>query len=344
MTQAPAKPLHLSLVAVPDSLLWPVSGLYEVLNAFPQFSTMLDALPPTPPFDVDIVAPSRSLSQAASGLALTPDRTLDEVTATDIIVVPSMFVENNDWQPGRYSDVVEWLSAMHARGTRICSACSGAMLLAETGLLNGREATLHWAFAPTFRRNFPDVRLRIDQVLIVTGENDELVMSGASAGWHDLLLYLVAHHVGATVAQAMSKMLLLQWHPEGQAPYVTFREPTDHGDKVILELQTWLGAHFRVANPVERMRERSGLPERSFKRRFKLATTLSPLEYVHQVRVEEAKRRLERTGAAIDEISCDVGYENPAFFRRLFKRVTGMTPSAYRRQFRLPDLERTPAR
>lgn len=332
-------PLHLSLIAVPDAMMWPVSGLYEVLNSFHQLGAFSDDIPSTPPFQVEIVAPSRSLTRAASGLSLNPDRTLDEVESTDILVLPSMFVENNQWVPGRYPEVVDWMSTMHRQGTRLCSACSGALLLAETGLLTGREATIHWAFAPTFRRNFPDVRLRLEQVLVISGQRGELVMSGASAGWHDLLLYLVASHVGPTVAQVIAKMMLLQWHPEGQAPYVTFREPVEHGDKVVLKLQTWLRKHYRAANPVEEMNAMSGLSERSFKRRFKRATEYSPLTYVQHLRIEEAKRRLERTEDSVEGIGHEVGYENPAFFRRLFKRITGVTPSAYRRKFQLPVYE-----
>lgn len=337
MTQTRSGPLHVSLVAVPDALLWPVSGIYEALNSFPELRTVSDAVPETPPFDVDIVSPSRSLSHAASGLALTPHRTLREVASTDIVIVPAMFVEDGIWRPGRYPEVVAWLSSMHDRGARICSACSGALLLAETGLLDGRDATFHWALVQTFRRNFPGVRLRLDQVLIVAGDRDEIVMSGGSAGWHDLLLYLVATTVGPTVAQVMSRMMLLPWHREGQAPYVTFQEPTDHGDRVVRELQVWLRKHYAAANPVERMHARAGLTERSFKRRFKLATGMPPLEYVQRLRVEEAKRRLERTTTPVEEVSVAVGYENPAFFRRLFKRIAGLSPSAYRRRFQLPD-------
>lgn len=336
MTQTRAGPLHVSLVAVPDALLGPVSGIYEALNSFPEIRSVSDAVPKDPPFDVDIVSPSRSLSQAASGMALTPHRTLGEVTSTDIVIVPAMFVEDGVWRPGRYPEVVDWLAFMHGRGARVCSACSGALLVAETGLLDGRDATVHWALARTFRRNFPGVRLRVDQMLVIAGARDEIVMSGGSAGWHDLLLYLVAATVGPTVAQVLSKVLLFPWHPEGQAPYVTFLEPTDHGDRVVRELQVWLRKHYAAVNPVGRMQARAGLTERSFKRRFKLATGMPPLEYVQRLRVEEAKRRLERTTTPVDEVSVAVGYENPAFFRRLFKRIAGLSPSAYRRRFQLP--------
>jgi transcriptional regulator GlxA family with amidase domain len=219
----------------------------------------------------------------------------------------------------------------------LCSACSGVLLLAETGLLDGKEATIHWAYARTFRHNFPNVRLSLEKVLVTAGERQQFVMSGASASWHDLVLYLVARHVGPTAAQAIAKFMLLQWHVDGQAPYVVFEAPTDHGDAVVLDAQRWLSESFSIAAPVEQMVKRSSLAERSFKRRFSRATGYSPIVYVQHVRIEEAKRRLERTDEPIEEISWAIGYEDPAFFRRLFKRITRVTPGDYRRKFRLPD-------
>jgi transcriptional regulator GlxA family with amidase domain len=141
----------------------------------------------------------------------------------------------------------------------------------------------------------------------------------------------------------VAKFMLLQWHADGQASYVTFMPPTDHGDSIVLRLQEWLRNHYAVASPVEEMVRLSGLPERSIKRRFTQATGYSPIAYVQRLRVEEAKRRLERTDASIDDVSWSVGYEDPAFFRRLFKRVTHMTPGDYRRKFRLPDFVRPEA-
>jgi transcriptional regulator GlxA family with amidase domain len=141
-------------------------------------------------------------------------------------------------------------------------------------------------------------------------------------------------------AQAIAKFMLLQWHEDGQAPYIVFETPTTHGDGVILDSQEWLADHFTVATPVDEMVRRSGLVERTFKRRFKKATGYSPITYVQHLRVEEAKHRLERTDAPIDEISWNVGYEDSAFFRRLFKRITRITPGAYRRKFQLPDFAR----
>jgi transcriptional regulator GlxA family with amidase domain len=229
---------------------------------------------------------------------------------------------------------------MHRRGALLCSACSGIFLLAETGLFDGMDATVHFGYARPFADAFPQVPVHPERVLVISGAREELISSGASMTWHDLVLYLIARHAGATAAQDVARFFALQWHRDGLAPYIGFAGRTDHGDSAIGAAQAWVATHFSVANPVEEMARRAGLAERTFKRRFAAATGLSPIGYVQRLRIEDAKRRLERTEASVDEISWRVGYEDPAFFRRLFKRVTGLAPGAYRRRFRIPDYAR----
>jgi transcriptional regulator GlxA family with amidase domain len=328
-------PLHVSLVGTPDSQVSPLSGLYETFNAFGLLARFEPDLP-TQPFIVEIVAPGKDAPCGASGLPLGAHRILDEVERTDIAIVPLMAVNGPDWVTGRYPRLVDWLRRMHRNGAMLCSACTGVLLLAETGLLDGREATIHWAFARTFRRNFPEVRLRTEEVLIIAGDHQEFVMTGGVMSWHDLALHLMARHVGPTAAQAMGRLLMLQSHGEGQAPYIAFSPRLDHGDALILRLQEWLHTRHMIADPVEELVARSGLARRSLERRFRNATGCSPIMYVQNLRIETAKRLLERTGVPIEQISQDVGYENSAFFRRLFKCATRLTPGAYRRKFQMP--------
>jgi transcriptional regulator GlxA family with amidase domain len=334
------EPLRVSLVVLPDAAIGSLTGMYDTLSCFPLLATFDDAVPTEPPFAVELVAATPGPASTASGIDVPVHRTIAEPGSTDIAIVPSLLVPGAVWEQGRYPELVAWLREAHDGGALLCSACSGALLIAETGVLAGRSATIHPAYAPTFRENYPDVRLLLDQVLVATGEREELVMSGASASWHDLVLYLVARHVGPTTAQALAKFMLLQWHTDGQRPYVPFHPPTDHGDAIVLEAQEWLRAGHAVAAPVSELVERSGLPERTFKRRFAQATGYPPIAYVQHVRVEEAKRRLERTSESVDAISYLVGYEDPASFRRLFKRITGVTPAAYRRKLQLPAFAR----
>ncbi len=328
-------PLRVSLVVIPDAMVSSLSGIYDVFNCLPLLATFEETVPEQNPFRVELVGTTRAPTDTASGLPMPTERSLDEVDDADIVILPSVMVGDGEWVPGRYPAVVDWLARSHERGATLCSACSGVLLLAETGLLDGLDATIHWAYARTFRENFPAVRLRLEKVLVASGERDELVMSGASASWHDLVLYLVARTVGAGAAQAIAKFMLLQWHADGQAPYAVFQPPTDHRDAVVLDAQRWLETHFTVASPVEEMVARSGLAARTFKRRFKKATGHAPIAYVQNLRVEDAKRRLERTDEPIDEIGWKVGYAEPAFFRRLFKRLTGIPPGAYRRKFQI---------
>jgi transcriptional regulator GlxA family with amidase domain len=222
----------------------------------------------------------------------------------------------------------------------ICSACSGLFLLGETGLFDGKDATVHFAYARAFSAAYPAIAIHPERVLVISGLREELVSSGASTTWHDLVLYLIARFAGATMAQDVARTFALQWHHDGLTPYIVFEGRIDHGDGEIQSAQRWLREHFSVANPVEEMIKRSKLAERTFKRRFTSATGLTPLAYVQRLRIEDAKRRLERTDASVDEISWRVGYEDPAFFRRLFKRTSGLTPGAYRKRFRIPEFAR----
>jgi transcriptional regulator GlxA family with amidase domain len=335
------RPLHVSLVAIPDAVISTLTGIYDVLGSF----RMLDgepSIPVEPPFTIEIVATRSGSVPLASGIPVEAHRAASDVDATDIIIVPSVLLGVEGWKVGRYPELVQWVRQRHAHGALLCSACSGVFLLAETGLFDGQDATVHWGYADAFARTFPNIPVHPERVLIVSGAREELITSGASMTWHDLILYLIARHVGATAAQTVARFFALQWHHDGLAPYIVFQGRTDHGDAAIANAQSWLSTHFSVASPVEEMVRRSGIAGRTFKRRFKEATGFAPIDYVQRLRIEDAKRRLERTNAPADEISWQVGYEDAAFFRRLFKRMTGLTPGAYRRRFQVPVFARTP--
>jgi transcriptional regulator GlxA family with amidase domain len=330
-------PYRVSLLVIPEAMTFTLNGLYEVLNSFGMLATHDYALPREPPFRVEIVGAKRGLSPTASGLPVLAQASVGEVAATDLVIIPSVIVQGGEWIKGRHPDVVQWLRAMHSGGATLCSACSGLMLLAETGLLSGKEATMHWAYEQTFRRNFPDVLLRLEEMLVTAGERQEFVMSGAAMAWHDLVLYLIERYVGAASSQSIARFFGMRWHDDGQSPYISFAPSTSHGDATVADAQGWLERNFSIANPVDEMVGRSGIPERTFKRRFTQATGVAPLDYVQRLRVEFAKRRLEQSDSAIDEISWAVGYEDLAFFRRLFTRVTGVPPGVYRRKYRVPS-------
>ncbi len=326
---------HVSLVALPDGAVSTLYGIFDAMNA----KSLMDPSPGGSPFQVEIVGETAGPLALASGVPIEVQRSIDGLETSDIVIVPSVVVRGV-WQKGRYPRLVAWLRRMHERGAVLCSACSGIFLLAETGLFDGKDATVHFGYAQTFCSVYPNVAIHPDRVLVIAGSRDELVSSGASTTWHDMVLYLIARFSGATSAQDVARMFALQWHQDGLTPYIVFEGKSDHGDGEIQSAQGWLSEHFAVASPVEEVIKRSKLAERTFKRRFTTATGLTPIAYVQRLRIEDAKRRLERTDAPVDEISWRVGYEDAAFFRRLFKRTTGLAPGAYRKRFRIPEFAR----
>ncbi|MCZ0963185.1 GlxA family transcriptional regulator [Paracoccus benzoatiresistens] len=325
----------MGIVAVPEAGLATLSGIFDVLNSLSWLAGR-DGIPPDPPFRVELLGEGDGPVQLASGITLPLDGAA-QGRPCDLVIVPSLFVRDDGWTPGRYPGLVRWILERHGAGATICSACSGLFLIAETGLFDGVDATIHWPYARMFTAQYPAVRAHPDRALIVAGPRGELVSSGASTSWHDLVLYLIGREAGPAAAQAVCKVFALQRHVDGLAPFMVFDPPRGHGDALVEASQAWLDSHASVAFPVREMVSRSGLSERGFSRRFQAATGHSPLDYVQHLRVEHAKRRLERTLEPIEQVAWAVGYEDPSAFRRLFARIAGISPGQYRRQFAQPD-------
>ncbi len=325
-------PVRISLLAMPDVYLSSLSGFYDT------FTVASDMAGKRVRLEVEVVAASRELESHASRMPIVAHRTLDEVVDPDVVIVPTTLANGAEWVEGAHPVEAAWLQDVHGRGSTVCSACSGALLLAEAGLLDGRDITTHWNLAGAFRERFPSVRLLLEHELVASGPDGTIITSGASAAWHDLALYVIARFGGDELAYEVGKFFMYQWHSDGQALYVDFEERLDHGDAAVLRVQAWLASNFSSPTPVEAMTEQSGLAARSFKRRCLDATGHSPISYVQQLRVQQAKRMLARTELSIEDIAWRVGYEDSSAFHRLFKRITRVTPGAYRRkmEIRLP--------
>ncbi len=201
---------------------------------------------------------------------------------------------------------------------------------------------MHFAYARAFTDAFPGVPVHPERVLVIAGKREDLITSGASMTWHDLVALPDCPPCRRDRSARGGAVLALQWHRDGLAPYMVFEGAGITAIPPCRSHRIGLRPISSVVNPLDEMIRRAGLAERTFKRRFTATTGLSPIVYVQRLRIEEAKRRLERTEASVDEISWKVGYEEPAFFRRLFKRVTGLAPEHYRRRFRIPDYAQSP--
>jgi transcriptional regulator GlxA family with amidase domain len=234
---------------------------------------------------------------------------------------------------GRYPELLDWIRRRYREGAMIYSACSGSIMLAATGLLKGREATSHWGYEQLFRNSYPDIEFRPEPALTFADPAGRIVTAGGTTSWHDLAIHIISRHCSPGEALRIAKVYLLKWHAEGQLPYASLVRRSPHADSAVRACEDWLAEHYRQPNAVQGVVSVSEIPERTLKRRFKTATGSTLIDYVQNLRVEEAKRLLETGPLAFDEISAEVGYENPGFFRRLFKRRTGLTPGQYRRMF-----------
>jgi transcriptional regulator GlxA family with amidase domain len=229
---------------------------------------------------------------------------------------------------------MDWIRRRYEQGATLYSACSGTVMLAETGLLDGCEATSHWGYQDLFKHHYPKVRFRPEPNLVFANNSGRIVTAGGTTSWHDLAIHIISRHSNPGEALRIAKVYLLKWHGEGQLPYASLVRNNPHADSVVKACEQWLAEHYRQNGAIQRVVERANIPERTLKRRFKAATGTTLIDYLQNLRIEEAKRLLENEQTPVDEISVDVGYEDPSFFRRLFKRRTGLTPSQYRRMFK----------
>jgi transcriptional regulator GlxA family with amidase domain len=335
-----SKPLHVSLVVFPECDPSIIYGVYDTLWAAGWLWDSLKGQQPTAKrlFEPRLVAAEAGPLQLCTGVSILPQDTIADVARTDIVFVPNVMVETATSLEALDRRLLDWIRRMHGQGAQLYAACGGSLVLAEAGLLDGGEATTHWSYAPLFRRLYPNVTLREERILVQGGPGHSIVCSGGASSWQDLALLLTARHAGTEEAIRISKLFLYQWHRDGQLPYASMMANVDHGDSVIERCQTWLAQNYERADIVAELVRRSGLPKRTFDRRFRAATGYSPLAYIQALRIEEAKQLLETGSAPVEAVAREVGYEDAASFRRLFRRLAGMTPGDYRRKLQPPSL------
>lgn len=297
---------------------------------------MLHGLPPRPPvFAASLLTSDGRPYADTNGRRITPDGATADCPAADLVIVPDLLIDPAlAALPDELAELTRWVRSEHDAGAIVTSVCSGALLLAATGLLDGQEATTHWAYADMLARCFPTVRLRRERILVPAGEGHRLVTAGGASAWADLLLYLISRLAEPEEARRIAKLYLLDPHIEGQLCYASLTAGRQHDDQLVAAAQVWAAEHYHLPNPVTLMAQRSGLSERSFLRRFRRATGQTPVEYIQTLRVEEAKQMLETTDSAIDEIAAEVGYTEPSSFRNAFRKRVGLSASVYRRKWR----------
>jgi transcriptional regulator GlxA family with amidase domain len=303
-------------------------GLMDMLRKSIELAAQLPE--PAPSLDVTLVSATTERTVAlAGGVRLVCDATLDDVAASDLVLVPAV-----DPDIGTHLElnaaVVPWLREVYTAGADVASACTGAFVLAEAGLLDGRAATTHWAFQAEFRERYPAVDLQPQAIVVDQGR---VTTSGGATSFLSLALHVVERLLGGEVARAASKMFLIDPNKSPQGAYAIFGPQKAHSDEDILRAQGIIEHRLDRPLSVDDLAREVAMSRRNFVRRFTAATGNNPREYLQRARIEAAKRALERTRRPVATVACDVGYEDVVAFRRMFTRLTGLTPSAYRARY-----------
>ena len=326
--------IQVAIVAVPETAGSALYGMVDVLLAAGNiWQTLVRSRSGLSLFKVSIVSPDGKPFQCGHGIPVQPDCAIADARESSIIILPELWLGPDEHLHGRYPELMHWLRQQYRRGASVYSACSGAIMLAESGLLDGCEATSHWGYQDLFSAEYPAVRFRPEPNLVFADTEGRIVTAGGTTSWHDLAIHIISRHGSPGEALRIAKVYLLKWHGEGQLPYATLVRRSPHADAVVRSCEDWLAGNYTSGDAIRQVVERSKIPERTLKRRFKVATGMALIDYVQNLRVEAAKHALESGSLPVDEISIAAGYEDASFFRRLFKRRTGMTASQYRRMF-----------
>lgn len=279
-------------------------------------------------FDVEIVSADGSAVDVNGGLSIQPAKSLAEVES-DVLLIPAIqrllppFAEQQE-------TILAQVAHLKSKQTKIGTGSTGVFLLAESGLLDKKRATTNWRFVRSFQRLFPQVNLRVDEMLT---EDDDLICLSSSAGIPNLVQHLIQTFCPKEIAKQSARLLLNDPHRAGQGVEKPPAAAAYHGDREIAQAQRLMAQIYGRSLTIDSLAAHVNISPRHFKRRFKKATGQSPLQYLQQIRIEAGKERLEKTRETISEITYQIGYEDSSTFRRLFKRQVGVSPKAYRDRF-----------
>ncbi len=266
---------------------------------------------------------------ANGGIVVAPNCSIHEAEGSDLIVVPG-FLPPFDLTTPRMKAIFAWLKERREKGEPIAALCTGTFLLAESGLLDGLAATTNWQFAGEFRRRYPGVNLEVDRLIT---ESPGLFCAGATSAFLNLCLKIIEIYGGAELASLCARALLIDPERVSQAPYMLHDFWKNHADASILRAQKLMEESLAERISIDGIASEVHISPRHFKRRFKSATGESPLAYLQHLRIEKAKKHLEDTRDSINEIAFGVGYEDVNSFRKIFRKITGMSPKDYRGKF-----------
>lgn len=315
------------------SVFVPEHGVIEAVTpAFRTFHTaneFLTAFGKKPIFDVEYVGLHEYVPANNGEYTIKTDRLLKDVDFTDLLFIPPTFGDPSRGIEAN-SDAVPYFKKLHEKGSSLASLCIGAFLLAETGLLNGKKCSTHWAYITEFKERYPEVE--VEDGAVIT-EHENIYSSGGASSLWNLILYLVEKFSDRETAVLISKYFALDISRDSQSQFAIFRGQRNHGDTDIQKVQDYIEQHYSDKITIDILADLINTGRRTFERKFKEATNNTPIEYIQRVRIEAAKKFFEASRKNVTEIMFDVGYTDTKTFRDTFKKITGLTPIEYRNKF-----------
>ena len=316
---------QITVLAFPRVQPLDVTGPVEVFSIASRLARKADQR-----YQIEVVAPTVGALRTWSGLGLVADRDLAHATRPiDTLIVAG--------GPGvqdalRNRALVGWIRRTARRARRVASVCTGAFLLAEAGLLDGRRATTHWSACDELARRHPRVRVEKDPIFVREGAVS--TSAGVTAGI-DLALDLVDEDLGRGIALEVARWLVLFLRRPGGQSQFSAQLGSQLAERAPLrDLQAFIADHHAENLSVSSLARRAGMSTRNFARAFRRDLALTPAVYVERVRVESARRQLESSGAGLAEIARDAGFGTVETMHRAFRRTLRVTPGHYRAHFR----------
>jgi transcriptional regulator GlxA family with amidase domain len=291
-------PIEVLIVAIPETAGSALYGMLDVLSATGSiWQTLLRSDDTRQYFRVRIVSPDGRLFSCGNGIPVNPDCAVGDDPSASIVILPELWLGPDQTLHGCYPELIDWLQRRHRQGAHLYSACSGAILLAETGLLDGCPATSHWGYQDLFNRRFPKVRFDPAPNLVYADPGGRIVTAGGTTSWHDLALHIIARHVSPGEALRIAKVYLLKWHDEGELPYTALLRPLPHGDAVVRKTEEWLKEHFRRIDAIGRAVAHAGIhPEAPLQGRHRRHADRLPAEPAHRTEQTAAGKQRHASG------------------------------------------------
>lgn len=315
------------------SVFVPEYGVIEAITPpFRSFNTaneFLTAFGKKPIFKVEYVGLNQYVPANNGEYTIKTDRLLKDVKKTDLLIIPPTFGETTKGIEAN-AEAIPMFTKLYKNGSSLASLCIGAFLLAETGLLNGKKCSTHWAYVNEFKEKYPDIE--VEDGAIIT-EHENIFSSGGASSLWNLVLYLIEKYADRETAVMISKYFALDIGRDSQAAFAIFRGQRNHGDAEIQKVQDFIEKNYEEKITIESLSQLINTSRRTFERRFKLATNNTPIEYIQRVRIEAAKKFFEASRKNVSEVMFDVGYTDTKAFRDIFKKITGLSPIDYRNRF-----------